>query len=71
MSKEYHQVPEGNKRKWTNNVSKNDKGLEYFIAEDFVGGWSTNESDDPVSVYSHTGYIIKYRNYPILWAYKL
>ena len=41
---------------------KNDKGLKCFVDADFAGGWSTNESDDPVSVYSRTGYIIKYRN---------
>ena len=45
---------------------KNDKGLECFVDADFAGGWSTNESDDPASVYSRTGYIIKYRNFPIL-----
>ena len=50
---------------------KNDKGLECFVDADFAGGWSTNESDDPASVYSRTGYIIKYRNCPILWASKL
>ena len=49
----------------------NDKGLECFVDADFVGGWSTNKSDDPDSVYSRTGYIIKYNNCPILWASKL
>ena len=38
---------------------------------DFAVGWSTNESDDPSSVYSCTEYIIKYRNCLILWASKL
>ena len=50
---------------------KNDKGLECFIGADFVGVWSTNESDDPASLYYRTGYIIKYRNCLILWASKL
>ena len=50
---------------------KNDKGLECFVDTYFVGGWSTNESEDPASVYSLIGYIIKYRNCPILWASKL
>ena len=50
---------------------KNDKGLECFVDTDFVGGWLTNESDNLDSVYSRTGYIIKYRNCPILWASKL
>ena len=48
---------------------KNDKGLECFVDADFAGGWSTNESEDSASVYSCTGYIIKYSNCPILWAY--
>ena len=50
---------------------RNNKGLECFVDADFAGGWSTNESDDPASVYSRTGYIIKYNNCPILWASKL
>ena len=50
---------------------KNDKGLECFVDADFAGGWSTNESDDPASVYSCTEYIIKYSNCLILWASKL
>ena len=50
---------------------KNDKGLECYVDADFSGGWSTNKSDDPASVYSRTGYIIKYRNFPILWVSKL
>ena len=50
---------------------KNDKGLECFVDADFAGGWSTNESDDPASVYSRKGYIIKYINCLILWASKL
>ena len=41
---------------------KNDKGLECFVDADFAGGWSTNESDNPASLYYRTGYIIKYRN---------
>ena len=50
---------------------KNDKGLECFVDADFTGGWSMNESDDPASVNSCTGYIIKYNNCPILWTSKL
>ena len=50
---------------------RNDKGLECFVDADFAGGWSTNESDDLASVYSRTGYIIKYKNCLILWASKL
>ena len=50
---------------------KNDKGLECFVEADFAVECSTNESDDPASVYSRTGYINKYRNCLILWASKL
>ena len=50
---------------------KHYKGLGFFVDADFAGGWSTNESDDPASVYSRKGYIIKYWNCPILWASKL
>ena len=50
---------------------KNDKGLECFVDADFVGGWSTNESEDLASVHSRTGYIIKYKNFPILLSSKL
>ena len=50
---------------------RNDKGLECLVDADFAGGWSTNESDNLASVYSRTGYIIKYNNCPILWASKL
>ena len=47
---------------------RNDKGLKCFVDADFAGGWSTNESDDPDSVYSRTGYMIKYEYIPILLA---
>ena len=50
--------------------TKNDKGHECFVDAYFAGGWSTDESDDPASVYSCTGYMIKYKNCPILWASK-
>ena len=48
---------------------KNDKGLKCSVDADFAGGWSMNKSDDPASVYSYTGYIIKNKNCPILWAF--
>ena len=50
---------------------RNDKGLEFFVDADFAGGWSTNESENPDSVYSRTGYMIKYKNCLILSASKL
>ena len=33
---------------------KNNKGLECLVDADLAGGWSTNEYDDPASVYSRT-----------------
>ena len=50
---------------------KNDKGLECFVDADFAGGWSSKESENPASVYSRTEYIIKYKDFLILWASKL
>ena len=50
---------------------RNDKVIKCFVDADFVGGWSTNKSEDPASVYYRTGYIMKYKNCPILWASKL
>ena len=47
------------------------KESNFFVDADFSGGWSTNESEDPASVYYRTGYIIKYKIFPILWASKL
>ena len=49
---------------------RNDKGLECFVDAGFAGGWSTNEYNNPASIYSSAGYIIKYKNCPILWASK-
>ena len=50
---------------------KNDKVIKCSVNTDFAGGWSTNESDNPASVYSRTGYIIEYKKCPILWVSKL
>ena len=50
---------------------KNDKGFKCFVDANFAGGWSTNKSDNLTSVYSRPGYIIKYKNCPIIWASKL
>ena len=47
------------------------KELNVSLTRILLREWSTNESDDPASVYSRTGYIIKYKNCPILWASKL
>ena len=47
------------------------KDLNTLLKTYFAEGWSTNESDDTALGYYHTGYIIKYKIYPIIWASKL
>ena len=47
------------------------KGIECYVDADFAGNWNSEDSQDPVSVYSRTGYVIKYANCPILWVSKL
>lgn len=47
------------------------KGLEVFVDADFAGGFDKVNAEDPSSVYSRTGYIIKYAGCPIVWKSKL
>lgn len=47
------------------------KGLEIYVDADFAGGFDKSNAEDPASVYSRTGYIIKYANCPIIWKSKL
>ena len=47
------------------------KGLECYVDADFAGGWSKDNGDEPSSVFSRTGYVIKYCNCPIVWLSKL
>ena len=42
------------------------KGLEVFVDADFAGGFDKINAEDPASVYSRTGYIIKYTGCPII-----
>ena len=42
-----------------------------FVDADFAGGYSPETCDDPVSVFSRTGYVIFYYNCPIIWVSKL
>ena len=38
------------------------KGVECYVDADFAGNWNSEDSQDPTSVYSRTGYVIKYAN---------
>ena len=47
------------------------KGLEVYVDADFAGAWTKETSSDPSSVYSRTGFVIKYANCPVYWQSKL
>jgi hypothetical protein len=48
-----------------------DKGIQCYVDADFAGGYSTETSEDPVSVFSRTGYVIYYYGCPVTWVSKL
>ena len=43
------------------------KGLETYVDADFVGGWDPENANDADTVYSRTGFTIRYAGYPIHW----
>lgn len=47
------------------------KGLQCFVDTNFACGWTQACALSPDKVMSHTGYVIKYAGYPILWCSKL
>eukprot|EP00957_Ditylum_brightwellii_P027410 2072443-Ditylum_brightwellii.AAC.1 len=47
------------------------RGLEVYADASFAGEWGKSWSDDPKSVMSRTGYVIKYANCPIVLMSKL
>jgi hypothetical protein len=47
------------------------KGIQCYVDADFAGGYSSETSDDPVSVFSQTGYVIYYYGCPVTWVSKL
>lgn len=47
------------------------KGIQCYVDADFAGGYTRATADDPVSVFSRTGYVIMYYNCPVLWVSKL
>lgn len=48
-----------------------DKGIQCYVDADFAGGYSTETSDEPVSVFSRTGFVIYYYGCPLTWTSKL
>eukprot|EP00957_Ditylum_brightwellii_P066929 5079553-Ditylum_brightwellii.AAC.1 len=47
------------------------RGLEVYVDASFAGEWNSENSEEPTSVLSRTGYIIKYANCLIVWTPKL
>ena len=47
------------------------KSLEVFVDASFAGDWNKEWSDEPTSVMSRTGFLIKYANCPIVFCSKL
>ena len=47
------------------------KSMEIFVDASFAGDWNQAWSEEPSSVMSRTGYVIKYTNCPIIWCSKL
>jgi hypothetical protein len=48
-----------------------EKGIQCYVDADFAGGFSAETSEDPVSVFSRTGYVIYYYGCPLIWVSKL
>ena len=46
-------------------------GIKCYVDADFAGGYCDETKDDPISVYSCTGYVIFYFGCPVLWVSKL
>ena len=47
------------------------ENVEVYVDKPFAGDWNKSWIEDPLSVFSCTGYIIKYANCPIIWLSKL
>ena len=47
------------------------KGIVCYVDADFAGGYSNKTKDDPISVYSRTGYVMMYFGCPLIWVSKL
>ena len=47
------------------------KSIDTFVDASFAGEWNTAWSEEASSVFSRTGFIVKYANCPIVWCSKL
>ena len=47
------------------------RGLETYVDSNFAGGWDPKNVDDASTLYSQTGFVIKYVGYPVYWQSKL
>ena len=47
------------------------EGIKCYVDADFAGGYSEDTKDDPMSVFSRTGYVIFYYGCPVLWVSKM
>jgi hypothetical protein len=47
------------------------EGVKCYVDADFAGGYSSESCEDPVGVFSRTGYVIFYYGCPIVWISKL
>ena len=47
------------------------KGICCYVDADFAGGYSNETKEQPVSVYSRTGYVLFYFGCPLIWVSKL
>ena len=47
------------------------KSVEVNVDASFAGEWNKTWSEDPTSVFSRTGYVVKYANCAIIWMSKL
>ena len=45
--------------------------LDCFVDANFAGNWGAEDPEDPVSVKSRTGYVIKLAGCPLIWGSKL
>lgn len=49
----------------------NELRVDCYVDADFAGLWGVEPDQDPVSVKSRTGYLIKFMGCPLLWVSKL
>ena len=48
-----------------------DQRVDCYVDSDFAGAFAVENSQDPISVKSRTGYVIMYRGSPLLWVSKM